>query len=591
MALRWYRLQRNTLNLSREKCVTYTGRCQNGGAGGKMKRTLSCLLIFCFLSVGTSHSAATNYLPNGHRVYAFLERMEQKTIVKGMHFSTKPLTRAEAATFLYAIEDNSAALTKIEKEELSCLKREFRFDKNIQDDFDAHDKGKHPLLPSILGDYFYRNRRNLFSTGAEDYSLFLDPVLVREARFAEQPGSSADDNVFTATNGFVMRGTVGGRIGYRIDVRDSKEWGDRVYPENTATTMPGRGFASFKEDSAEFDETYAHVTYSHGPFVVSYGRDRTVWGRGSSGSLLLSDYGAPYDLLKVETSFWNIKYLFFTGELKQYPAIARFYYPGAEDSPADSVEVQKYISGHRLDINLGSRLNIGLHETVVFSGRHNWSYLNPVMFLKGAEHANGDHDNAAMGMDFRYIVVPTVSIYGEMLIDDVTTSKLGSSWYGNKLAWQVGALTTDPLRLNDSSARIEYTHINPWVYTHRYAINSYTHYGDVLGHYLGPNTELINGSFEKYLHRRLKVSLDFKRSISGENTASKNVGGDPLDGYSQGDSKEADFLAGNSVEYSRIGLALRYEPAWQCFISLAYARETINDDSGNVYMLSFGLNE
>ena len=67
--------------------------------------------------------------------------------------------------------------------------------------------------------------------------------------------SSKKDNVFLSANGFITRGTIGNHIGFHIDVRDSKEWGSRSYPEKFVTTMPGRGFAVFKGDHAEFDES------------------------------------------------------------------------------------------------------------------------------------------------------------------------------------------------------------------------------------------------------------------------------------------------------------------------------------------------
>lgn len=556
-----------------------------------MKYQKSKLLILILLIISSSsHALPTVYLSPGHRVYDFLETMEQKKLVTGMHLSTSPITRSEAAKHLYGILQNNAELTSIEREEHLCLLKEFSQDYAPAQDIQWNDFDPLPHLPAFLADTFYRNRRNLFSVSDSTFSLFIDPVIVRKARIGTVPGSSADDNIYLASNGFIMRGTVGSQLGFYIDVRDSKEWGSRDYPEDTSTTLPGRGYASFKGDSAEFDETLAHLTYNQGPFALTFGRDRSVWGRGKTGSLLLSDYGAPYDLLRIETDFWRIKYSFFTGELKQTPALARFYYPATAGSPADSVEVQKYISGHRLDFNISEALNIGLHETVVFAGRWNMSYMNPVMFLKGAEHANGDHDNAAMGLDFRFLPRPRLSFYGEFLIDDITTTKLGTDWYGNKLAWQLGGLMTEPLSLADSDLRLEYTRLNPWVYTHRYAINSYTHYGDVLGHRLGPNADIVSFTARKAFSRRLRFSLAYSKSRRGRNT-DRNVGGDPLDGFSPGDSKAAKFLSGDLEKIERFSLDCSYELAWQCFFTAGYSREIVEGEGGNVFTMSLGLNE
>jgi len=541
-------------------------------------------------AVSAAGSESTSYLPVNHRVYDFLERMDHLFYISGTYLGTRPLTRAEAARLLFSLKEKSHTLSTTDVEELACLRDEFKADFIERSGLVWDDRGPVEKLPGFLSGFLYRNRRNLFSSYGDGYSLFCDPIIVRKGTIGTLHGSSGDDNVYTASNGLRIRGTVGEHIGFFADVRDSKVWGSRDYPEKTANTLPGIGFASFKGDHAEFDETHAHITYSGGPFVIFYGRGQNLWGRGKSSTLGLSGYGAPYDMLRFETAFWRLKFVFFASEIEQYPPVAKFYYhfPGTAQ---DSVVVQKRLSGNRLELDLTDRINLGFYEAVVYGGRWDLSYLNPLMFLKGAEHANGDHDNAVMGMDFRIFVHRAHSIYGEFFIDDIYTTKLGTDWYGNKLAGQIGSYLVDPFGLFDTDMRVEYTRISPWVYTHRLPINTFTNYGDVMGHPMGPNSDEIFVEFCKRFSRRLHTSLAFSSRRHGNNPEGKNVGGDPLLGFKQGDSEKAFFLAGDVVRTRRVSFDVSYEVLWEFFVKFGYTYENMDGDGINIFRGSVGLNE
>ncbi|MHB9027126.1 MAG: capsule assembly Wzi family protein, partial [Candidatus Latescibacterota bacterium] len=357
------------------------------------------------------------------------------------------------------------------------------------------------------------------------------------------------------------------------------------------TTTPGRGFVSFKEDHAEFDETSAELTYSSGPLTLMYGRGENLWGRGKRGTLGMSGYSAPYDMIRLETEFWRLRYVFTAAEIEQYPPVAQFYYNPPAGIYADSVAVAKRFAAHRLEFDLTDRLNLGFYETVIYGGRWDLSYLNPLMFLRGAEHANGDHDNAALGADFRLFVHRSHSIYGELFIDDITTTKLGTDWYGNKLAWKLGTFFVEPLGLGDTDFRMEYTRIQPWVYGHRYPINVYDHYGSTLGHPAGPNSDELYTEIRKRFSRRFNVSVYGIRSRHGANPPGRNVGGDIKLGFRNGDSTRAKFLDGILEKRTAAGFDVSYELLWQLIMKAGYTYEDRDGKGNNIFRFSFGLNE
>jgi len=357
------------------------------------------------------------------------------------------------------------------------------------------------------------------------------------------------------------------------------------------TTTPGRGYVTFKGDYAEFDETTAELTFSADHFVLTYGRGKNQWGRGKRGTLGMSSYASPYEMVRLETEFWRLRYIFTAAEIEQYPPLAQFYYHAPPGEYADSVAVAKRFSSHRLDVNLTSRLNLGFYETVIYGGRWDLSYINPVMFLRGAEHNNGDHDNAAMGADFRLFVHRSHSIYGELFIDDITTSKLGTDWYGNKLAWQFGTFLVEPFGYADTDFRIEYTRIQPWVYTHQYAINVYDHYGSALGYSAGPNSDELFAEYRKRFSRRFNISIFGIRGRHGANPADRNVGGDIKRGFRPGDSTKAKFLDGILEKRTAAGIDASYELLWRLLLKTGYTYEDRQGKGNNIFRFSFGLNE
>ena len=299
---------------------------------------ISYLGIFTVYPV---NAAPTSYLPINHRVYDFIERMEHYYYIKDSLTGTRPFTRIEAARILYGMLKAENILSKADREEYVLLLDEFKSDFQGRSGLVWDDKGPVDKIPDFLNGFIYRNRRNLYSSRGKDYSLYIDPVIVRSASFGKLHGSSSDDNVFVDSNGLDVRGDIGDKVGFAIRVTDSKEYGSRVYPENTSTTLPGIGFATFKGDRAEFDETNSHIAVNLNPFIFSFGRGENRWGWGKSGTLAFSGYSSPYDMFKIETSFWHFKYTFFTSQLRQYPPIADHYYNYPADTPKDSVEVKK----------------------------------------------------------------------------------------------------------------------------------------------------------------------------------------------------------------------------------------------------------
>ena len=532
-------------------------------------------------------AGASPYLPVNHRVYDFLERMETLGIIPLSRLGMRPTTRTYAAGLLAEVYKKGEQLSGIDREELEYLLEEFRHDLTTGFRLESPaDHGPLPRLPKFLN-FLYRNRQNLYSSVSEDYTLFLDPVIVRSTTRRDSSIEPEENEVNIAGNGFILRGTVGEHVGYFVDVRDSKEWGSRTY--QGGWKPPGIGWFAQKGDHAEFDETHAHITYQNGPFLISWGRGENIWGRGRSGTLALSDYSPPYDQLRFEVSFWRLRFCYLLGEIKQYPQISKIRY----ENPVDGnqfIATQKYIAAHRMEIDFLKNLSVGLYEVVIFGDRFEFSYANPVNFLRGTEHYNRDHDNAALGADFRFIR-SRVSVYGDFFIDDITTKKIGTDWYGNKFGMQFGFYSVEPFGVEGFDTRVEYTRIKPWVYTHKYPINTYTHYGDELGYFSGPNSDVFYVEMRKRVTRKLETGFVFTRKRHGANFTDRNIGGDILQGQAAPEGTTSSrFLGGIRTETVSAGLGLSFEIARNLFFKGGYALEKKSGERINVFTLSLALN-
>ncbi len=498
------------------------------------------------------------YVSNNSWVYEFLERMETKHIITRCLNGTKPLSREEIAEYLVQITDNVRQGTKlnpVETEQLHYLIYEY------QEEFSRLKKGSIPeyrsrlqqlkenrCVQKILPGFIYSNGRNFLSWQDEDIRFYLDPVFRYQVRSVRTDSANQNAEAYHFTNGITSYGYLTKHLGFFFDFRDNKEWGTQKYRIGNYT-LPGLGFVrATSPDYIYHDETQAYLKTGFKNFQFVFGKFKNRWGPGRTGSLIFSDYATSYDQFKLE---FNHKYFKFTSI---YAFLIDY-----EFHRIDSLQQKKYLAGHRLEFAPWHWITFGLSETVVFKGRSfEPGYLNPVMFYRSAEHYLGSPDNMMMGLDFEFTAVRNVKLYGELLIDDLTTGKLGSNWYGNKLGVLGGIFFADFVRLDNLDLNVEYVRIRPFVYSHERWCE-YTHYDTNLGHHSGPNSELWSCDFAYRPHFRWRVGLRYQVLRRGENPAGENVGGSIFDHFQEGDDPYPKFLAGNRTNEHQLSLAVSYE--------------------------------
>src|SRR2546423_4711154 len=261
-----------------------------------------------------------------------------------------------------------------------------------------------------LWNVFYKDKANFFAVEEKDFFLAINPVVQQQQSIE----SAAGDRVFLNAKGITVRGLVARKVGFDIYVTDNQERGPEFFRERIARydAVPGAGFYKpFKSTAVDYFDARGSIYFNAGKyFNFQLGYDKNFIGNGYR-SLFLSDFGNSYPFLKISTRIWKITYTNLFMELV----------PQTLDvSAGNKILEKKYAATHHLSINATEWLNLGFFEAVIF-GRKNhfeFSYLNPVIFLRAAEQQNGSADNALVGFDFKANAGHQGQIYGELLLDE-----------------------------------------------------------------------------------------------------------------------------------------------------------------------------
>jgi len=521
------------------------------------------LFLFCLTGMASAQSPS---FPMTHWIYDFLERMEVKGILTNVFNGTRPMSRGEIAGYLEEILSNPSkyeGLNSVEKQQLAFLTLEFR--EYLPHNLTVPIQKEAPRLMKIrrwgvLGKIFtnilYTNGRNLFSYSEDNFSAVLDPVLYQRGFVAKTDTGEYRD--FRESHGIAAWGRWGNHLSFYFDFRDSKVWGSTPYPLNLSMSLPGTGYAEGFGSYAYFDETQAGMVVGGRHWQLILGKERNAWGPGHWGNLALSANPTSYDQIKLQLRFQKFKFTSIAGILRPYPDLVEYsYFTGHFQR---NIWAHKYMAAHRLEMAPFRFLKVGLQEVLIYGERNpELAYLNPINFYWSAEHNLGDQDNSTIGATVELLPGFSSKFYGELFLDDLKTSRLGTGWYGNKWAVLAGFFRADMLGIPNLDFRAEFAKIRPYVYTHRYPINVYEHFVTPLGYWAGPNSQTTHAALTWRPSRWMLTGLEFQHWKHGANPDDKNVGGDINLPHRAIDATEVHFFEGNVEKRTRAKFFVSYE--------------------------------
>jgi hypothetical protein len=245
----------------------------------------------------------------------------------------------------------------------------------------------------------------------------------------------------------------------------------------------------------------------------------------------------------------------------------------------------KNIASHRLDVKFANQFKVGFYESVIISNvPFNFKYLNPVSFLTSADLnttvQETTADNTLLGFDLEYLPVKNLALQGTFLIDDINLSSLFKNDYtsnDNKFGYQIGTLWTDALMIPNLNFAVEYTRMDPFVYSHRSNKSTYTNWDLPLGHALPPNSDEVAFKLHYDLTNRIKIDFIYQFQRSGEgilfDSTGKllvNYGGNINRGDGDYYIQKNIFLNGNRINRNLFTVNFVFEPIKQYFMELKY---------------------
>ncbi len=540
------------------------------------------LVVAAILFATASSTAQVENVPVSNQVYEFIDRLGVRGILPLANLTVIPMSRGSVAELLRKAEEKRAELSGAEAGYLDKFNIEFARELDA-----AGEKALGIFDGEPVGDFFSEREKYLYHYSDSSATLYLEFLGSLEARMGDGDSWDAAGSYFE-THGFRARGTIKGRLGYFAQVTNGTLYGDREFALSDPRLRTSVKFNELNSPYFDFAEAYLRADLSW--FNLELGREFLKLGTGYSDRLFLSDNAPAMDLVKLDASYGCVRYAFIHGSLIMEPA----WYEGlAPDDP--SWQVNKYVAIHRLDLALFGLLNVAFFEAVVYDRTSpELAYLNPLIFLKSAEHSLGDRDNTMLGFDLELFPFAGYKLFGGLLVDDVDFSKMGTGWWGNQFAWQGGGYLSNVAGIDDIDLHAEYARIEPYVYSHRITGNAFTSGEFGLGHNLQPNSDEWLARIVARPWASFRGSIGVRSNRHGANVVEDgavvfNAGGDRLVGHRDGDGDTADFLAGDLIETKYIELRAWYEPVNELVFSGAYEYRWQSSPGGTAVDHFFGL--
>ena len=430
----------------------------------------------------------------------------------------------------------------------------------------------------------------------KDYWLTLDPGVDLQSGIDSE--NRTNSTTYNNTRLITTQGGIGKNISFFAVIYESQgrfagyfnRYAESIKPDGgNPAIIPGQGIAKeFKADSYDYPVATGHVSYSPSKaFNLQLGHGKLFLGDGYR-SLLLSDNASSYPFLKLNTTFWKLKYTNTWMSLRDVR-------PEVTDSGSFRT---KFMANHYLSYNVTKRLNIGLFESIIWQNDNDrgfdFNYINPIIFYRAIEFSTGSRGgNALIGLTAKYKFTDRVNAYGQLIIDEFSTSDVSGAngSYKNKTGYQLGVKYYDAFGLSNLTLQAEYNRVRPFTYSHNSVVLNYGHNNQSMAHTLGANfSEFI--AIARYDYGRVFADAKFifaKRGFEFNTSEDSFYYGGSI--YGTEDDREQDngfeIAGGNTAKFFHMELQGGYviNPATnlKVYASLIYRNLNPKVDTETVF--------
>ncbi|WP_223034719.1 gliding motility protein RemB [Hanstruepera marina] len=360
-------------------------------------------------------------------------------------------------------------------------------------DFGAEKEALMKDKSSFAGRKLWNER--LVRVEGKDYWFAIDPIF----DFELGKDTEADfNNTYNNTRGINIQGGLGKRFSFYTSFFESQgrfaqyynQYAESIKAADEVAIIPGRGIAKdFKDNGYDYPVAEAYLSYTPADFLnIQFGHGKNFIGDGYR-SLFISDAATPYPFLKLNATFWKIKYTSTWTWLRDVR-------PEVEE---DGAYLPKYMATHFLSWNVSKRLNVGFFESVIWNNANNRgfdiNYLNPIIFFRAIEFETGQGaGNALLGLSSKFKLNDNMNVYGQLIIDEFSTSDVsgGEKSWKNKFGYQLGYKYYNAFKVKNLMLQLEYNRVRPYTYSHNTIVLNYGHSNQSMAHLWGSNfSELV----------------------------------------------------------------------------------------------------
>ena len=445
-----------------------------------MQKTFIALIgLFLF---ATSSFAQSTDVPLNRDYHHLIDRFEMKYggQLPGLFSTVKPIKRQDVARLVdHLLEDT----TRWNATDLFLL----RYMAEDNWEFSKNTKWSHK---ETFWDFVaFRHRQDLQRTGDRWFKYQLNPVAM--AQLGTEPSDGANLR-FMSSTGLEIRSSLFDKVAfYGYFAQNFALFPSYVQDRiEQFGVIPGEGYWDSVGAAQAFATPRFNLSAPIAKFVdIQMGFDRLFIGNGHR-SMVLSDFTNNYFYVRGNAKLGHFNYTMIQSVMR-----ADAYGLFGESQVGNSFP-RKYQAFHRLGIDIGKKLNIGIFETVVYgrerdNGRNpiEIGYMVPAIFFRATEQQVGSADNALVGLDYSWHIRPGISTYGQVIFDEFVLNELrsGEGWWANKWAIQAGFKYIDALGIDHLDLQLEGNISRPFNYTHQNNFNSYSHFLMPLAHPIGTN--------------------------------------------------------------------------------------------------------
>jgi len=486
--------------------------------------------------------AQSPLLPFNRDFYNLLERYEIKNGAFNdfFHTGTKPYQRDNVAKFLEKYKKEATNLSRNDAFNLNYM---------LQDNWE-YASDSLAFSKRALGKHIYKKPSDFYYYRNEILDVHVNPVLY----FQGGMESEVDRVPFRNTRGIAIHGSIDRKIGFYTMLATT----DLVFPTwvdgyvKSHGAIPGQGFwKRYGEDGYNFFSARGHFSFEATKHIhVQMGHDSHFIGEGLR-SLILSDFSNPFLFLRINTKIGKVDFTNLWGQMTADILTSR-------GVPTDGRYPQKWFSFHRLGVNLGKKINVGIFESVM-ANKADWNYFNPIIFYRWVEHQLGTPDKVMLGTDVKWHPAKGMQVYGQFVLDEFVFNEFfsisdnGSS--RNKHGVQLGYKYIDVAGVNNLDLQLEYNQARPFTFQEKFDYQSYTNYRIPLTHPRGANFREALAVVAFQALPRLTLRGTFMYQMYGADpTATDNFGGDILKSRRQTSTSLYGNYIGQGIK-NKVGMA------------------------------------